>query len=127
MSPWEMALWMLVVLLAVLIGVLIPVLMQLRSSMRSWQGLADRLAPKLEGTLGEVQAAAQKLNAVGGELETGARNARALWKKTRNQPLIAIVTPPSSTSSRSLRSSGHSLHGSYLPISQTRRSACFPI
>jgi uncharacterized protein YoxC len=78
MNPWEMAVWVLVVLLAVLIGVLIPVLMQLRSTMRSWQGLADRLGPKLDGTLDEVQGAAGKLNAVGGELETGTRNARAL-------------------------------------------------
>lgn len=78
MSPWEMALWILVALLAVLVGALIPVLTQSRSTLRSIQRLLTRLGPKLDGTLDDVQEAARKLNSVGSELELGTKNARAL-------------------------------------------------
>ena len=66
------------ILLALLIGVLIPVLVQFRSTLRSTEQWLDRVGPKLDRTLVEVQEASRKINRAGGDLEQGTKRAQSL-------------------------------------------------
>jgi len=78
MQPWEIILWTVTVLLAVLTGILIPVLLQLWSTLRSARDLMERVGPKLDRTLNEVQEASRSLRGSASQFEQGVTRARAL-------------------------------------------------
>jgi hypothetical protein len=68
-----------VLLLAVLVGVAIPVLLQLRATLKTLQGVLTKTGRNLDEALDEITIAAQRVNALGKELEEGATRLRLLF------------------------------------------------
>lgn len=60
----------LAILAAVFVGFAVPVLLQLRATLRSAQSFLDTTGPRLDRTLDEITAAAERINRVAGEVES---------------------------------------------------------
>ena len=68
-----------IVLLAVLVGAALPALFEFRTTMRAHRDLLERLGPKIDATLREVQETSVRINRAGALLEQGAGRAEQLF------------------------------------------------
>ncbi len=68
-----------VILLAVLVGAAVPVLIQMRGTLKSAQTVLDRVGPRVEQTLDDIDAAVVRLDRVIERLEKGSEKANELF------------------------------------------------
>ncbi len=78
-----------VVLIAVLTGFLVPVLLQLMMALRSLRRTVDRLAPRIDRTLVEVQKATERVNQLGATLNRGSEQVLGLIQET-DELVVAV-------------------------------------
>ena len=74
-EPWSLVT---MVLLAVLVGVSVPVLIQLFATLRAARGALQRLEPRVDSVLVEVQEASQRINRATIGLDESAHKAQNL-------------------------------------------------
>ena len=75
MEGWQIVI---VILAAVLVGALLPVLFQVFTTLRAIRTNVERLGPKIDQTLGEVQDATRRLNRTGASIEQGVDQVRSV-------------------------------------------------
>jgi len=75
MQGWQVVM---VVLTAVLVGALLPVLFQIFATLRAIRANVERLGPKVDKTLDEVQDATRRLNRTGASIEQGVDQVRSV-------------------------------------------------